>query len=408
MPPPENPPEDAPVILEGQDAIDLWQKGVEDWNKWVTQNPHADVDFSDADFSPYDPVSFIGFHFPNGDISFVGAKFGDGKVNFAGARFGNGDVNFDSATFGKGNISFFLATFGNGDVSFEGATFGKGDVSFKRATFSKGDLSFNHVTFGDGDVNFFKATFGDGDVSFVDATFGKGKVAFRLATFEGRFILLGYKNTEDITDLSFLNCHFKSTITIGAALTCVPDLCGTIVSAHVDLGQLAIIPKTRSREDAGKYRRLKELAEQNRDHEAALRFFAAERRFGRWVKVGNPWRALWSYLSSVLDLLYDGLSNYGQSIGRPCAALFVLIGLSGYLYTTYFELFPHWGDALLLAAAESIPFLTTTAIIPVKTPDKAILDTLGWPFHLWHLAYQIVSFILLFLIGIGLRNRFRL
>ncbi len=39
------------VVLEGQDAIDLWQQGRDAWNAWVAQNPVADIDFSGVDFS---------------------------------------------------------------------------------------------------------------------------------------------------------------------------------------------------------------------------------------------------------------------------------------------------------------------------------------------------------------------
>ena len=426
MPPPEDAPEDAPVILKGKDAIDLWQKGRDAWNKWITQNPHADVDFSDANFSKYGAVFFEGFHFPNGDInfnfatfgdggvsfdfatfgkgdvSFQETKFGDGDVNFVGATFGDGDVSFDRATFGDGYVSFNHAKFGDDNVSFQEATFGDGDVNFIAATFGDGYVSFNLAKFGDGNVNLGFATFGDGDVSFGRARFGKGYVAFDSATFEGRFILVECENTPDIIALSLLNCHFKSAVSIKAALTCVPDLCGTIVSAHVDLDNLHISPNTLSAKDAGKYRRLKELAEQNRDHEAALRFFAAERRCARWASGPEGRKSILSRAKILPELTYDELSNYGQSIGRPVLYLLGLIAVTGTLYWSWADYTHFWG-AFEIALSDSIPFMPFVRQIGPET--DAVLATAPYT---WRVLHHASSFILLFLIGLGLRNRLRL
>ncbi len=60
-------------------------------------------------------------------------------------------------------------------------------------------------------------------------------------------------------------------------------------------------------EDAGRLGRLKEIAEDNKDHEQALYFFGEEMRAKRWQK-NRP------FLASILDFLYDKVSDYGRSV----------------------------------------------------------------------------------------------
>ena len=174
------------------------------------------------------------------------------------------------------------------------------------------------------------------------------------------------------------------------------------MSAHVDLDQLVITPKTRSREDAGKYRRLKELAEQNRDHEAALRFFAAERRCGRWPNGPGGRKSILSRAKILPELTYDELSNYGQSIGRPVLYLLGLIAVTGTLYWSWADYTHFWG-AFEIALSDSIPFMPFVRQIGPET--DAVLATAPYT---WRVLHHASSFILLFLIGLGLRNRLRL
>ncbi|MBT6717366.1 MAG: hypothetical protein HOB18_06995, partial [Nitrospina sp.] len=118
-------------ILKGQAAIDLWLKGKDAWNKWVEENPVADVSFQGVDFSQHrvdDIISFSGFKFPTGIVDFYGATFGKGHVDFFGASFGEGEVWFHKVNFGNGDVNFFNTVFGEGPVSFSEASFGKGEV----------------------------------------------------------------------------------------------------------------------------------------------------------------------------------------------------------------------------------------------------------------------------------------
>lgn len=77
-------------------------------------------------------------------------------------------------------------------------------------------------------------------------------------------------------------------------------------------------------EDGARLRRLKEIAENNRDHRAALRFSAGENRALRWRETG--------WFASVIDMMFSGFSDYGQSIWRPVVALIALALVSAKVY----------------------------------------------------------------------------
>ena len=367
------------VVLEGQDAIDLWQRGRDAWNTWVEENPEADIDFSGVDFSKYGDVSFASFRFPNGKkdfsetvfddgiVGFYEADFGDGDVRFRGATFIASYVSFDGTRFGKGFVSFYRTTFEDCDLGFNNATFDSGIISFNHADFGKSRISFGGTKFGNGAVSFYGATFGGGFVSFDSATFGDGPVNFVGAAFgacnvafeggrfgkgginfnhidlekgsltfnavkfgendisfkdakvNGNLELQCYENTKFIRGLSFHGMRLTGTFYLEGDFTCVPDLRSTALSAHVDLENLRIEAsphELKSPEDdkyakgdpnIARLRRLKELAEQNRHHEAALHFLAMERRVARHAKAMSPGAA-------VLDYIYELVCDYGQSI----------------------------------------------------------------------------------------------
>lgn len=398
-------PEDETVVLKGQAAVNLWLDGKDVWNKWIAENPDAKVDFSRIDFSIYGDVFFAGFHFPTGN----------GGVTFERALFGDGGVNFENAEFGDDGIFFFNASFGKGDIDFSNSTFGSKGVDFSHVKFDGGDVSFSGVSFGKGKIDFSHATCGTGHFAIKECSFGigkdkpkqKGAITFEQIDFGGRFSFQNRKETGNIQLLSFNGCVFKTGVTLAAELTCVPDLRGTIVTAHLDLDALTINAASREAGDAPKYRRLKEMAERNRHHEAALRFFAGERRCMRWARGNTPWQTVWSYLASVLDVIYAGACDYGRSIAWPVGWLGGLISGSTAVLVNCFKI-PLWPDALLMVLTSSIPFLPAGRVSATEHQPAGDLGHLLPYFEFWFLGHQFFSFILLFLIGIGLRNRFRL
>ncbi len=144
--------------LSGDKAIEKWLEGCDKWNKWVSEHPEYNVDFTGVDFSKHrgcENISehkwpFAEFRFPNGKVSFVGATFGEGHVNFIHATFG-GKVIFIRTTLGKGNYNFKKVDFMDRTIFHElqNASVIK-SFTFQFATFEKSleisaDDSFNCV-----------------------------------------------------------------------------------------------------------------------------------------------------------------------------------------------------------------------------------------------------------------------
>jgi uncharacterized protein YjbI with pentapeptide repeats len=380
------------------------------------------VDFSEASFgegrSDFSKAIFV-----EGTVDFSEARFGEGTVDFSETNFGEGTVDFRGANFGKGDVFFISAIFGEGTVDFSRANFGAGGVYFSGANFGAGNVYFNGASFGEGKVNFTRAKFGEGDVDFSKASFGEGLVIFSGASFEGGVVNFSearfgeyvffenilFKGHADFSDLqdcdavklfSFKNVSFEKTFTISGDFGCVVDLVGTKTSHHVDLSGLTcclerqtfwkFFKRASDKNGATRLRRLKELAENNKHHEAGLRFHADEMRAKRWNETG--------YFASWLDMLFSIFSNYGQSIWRPVAGLVLFAFASPFLADILQKIWEFMG----LPIDKEL----------VKTAIRNILSFLpgsrSAEISISSLILQLVAFIFLFLIGLGLRNRFRI
>jgi hypothetical protein len=397
----------------------------------------GDVSFMDAKFREGN-VFFSGAKFGDGNVDFNGAKFGDGDVNFYGTEFGDGDVYFIDVKFGDGDVDFYDAEFGDGNLNVEGASFGKGYVNFERAKFGDGDVYFIDVKFGDGDVDFNYATFGDGDVAFIGGTFIKGNVLFNYATFgEGRLDFhigncgeseVSFENItckarfnlssdSKIQSLSFRGTTFDNTVSISQIdVLSIVDLVNTKLSNQLSLhGLTCKLKLQRNRfgfrvaqniDDIERLTRLKELAETNKHHALALIFHTDEMRANRW-QAGTP------AVSSVMDLAFDLLCKYGRSVMRPFLLLVSTWPLFGLIYATMLSQLHSvkdiWGSVLTFSVMNSIPFLAIG-----RESRNAIKNSLFDGFSHMNWLYLtiglqgVVSVSLLFLIGLGLRNRFRL
>ncbi|WP_417805934.1 pentapeptide repeat-containing protein [Thalassospira lucentensis] len=493
--------------LEGKAALDLWRKGRDAWNLWITQHPgwdinfnridfsaerrsdgnlsfkgyhfgnngldffetrfgNGNVDFSDADFGN-SQVNFVKTTFGNGYVNFSKATFGDGSVNFVKASFGEGDVNFSESTFGKGNANFSQADFGDGSVNFSrtnfggevnfiSTIFGNGEVNFEKATFGGGKIQFMETNFGDGNANFSEATFGDGNVNFFGATlseghlnlekaiFGKGIVVFSHANLtmllfrpnpfgpkaiegEGlsikRLAIFVFPDSSDkLESFGLQGASFGGPLFLSGNLGIVPDLLSTKSSHQVELSELKVKlrrswqrfswpPKlsrvTEDHEDSARLRRLKEIAEANRDHQAALRFSADENRARRWIET--------SWFGSVLDMAFSAFSDYGQNILRPFLALLAIsvasMGLYKIIAAATFAAFwqgPGWGQSALLSISNSLPFLPQSRDFRADALKALYPDDPSLTVDALMITQGTLSFVFLFLIGLGLRNRFRL
>lgn len=385
------------------------------------------VCFTNAEFGT-GKVSFSNDQFGEGSLSFIGTEFGEGDVDFSNANFGDGNVRFANSTFYSGNTDFNRTVFGSGDVTFSNVDFGEGDVGFSKAKFGNGEIDFTKARFGLGQTDFSEAKFSDGNIRFSEVSIRSNSFLFEKNTIKGFAYfndLVGLTSTKLI---SFRHSIFEKSLDFSAKGTgCIPDFTSTKTTNQVVLQDLEY---TLQREgfwfkvqatnigDIARLRRLKEIAENNKDHAAALRFHADEMRAKRWHEMG--------FGASLLDMCFSGLSNYGQSIVRPFAALCTLM-LTMILYVVGFAFplslnpkdYSQWLSNTLnidfstylygfeLAVSSALPFISSSRNIN-KTAGKALIDILPNYFGAISLVYGGLCFLFLFLIGLGLRNRFRI
>lgn len=368
----EQPPQSSNTrtLLKGKEAAKLWHKGIVEWNLWVEENPNADVDFSNFDFSKLRPLcrdgvlSFANFEFPKGNISFAFARFGngdvdfenahfnEGKVDFSGAEFGVGKVNFEFTHFEKGEVSFVNTDFGTGDVIFHCTHFGDGDISFFGSQFGSGNIIFNHSIHGKGSIGFIYTQFGSGNLLFNDVTLKERQLVFKEAQlgdgiYEFKRVFFGLPlnlvdliDTQKVTQLNFQGSIFDGDVDMGSmSLTQPINLIETEFNGKLSLEMLdcqltreALNPKMKFLLKAKDnkvhlcFERLAELAEQHSTPEKFEEYKCKQYRSRRWT-VDNP-------AKSSFDLIFSGIGGYGYDFKRPVVALVVNWFVFSILYFT--------------------------------------------------------------------------
>lgn len=418
---------------------------------------NADVVFSNTNFGSGGHVSFTGAIFGDGDVGFSGAKFGDGNkgfnevqfgsgtVDFSGAEFGDGDVWFDEAHFGDGMVLFTGATFGKGKVDFSGVTIGKGESYFNAITFGDGDVNFAGVNFGEGIVDFSQSIFGDGDISFTmstfskegayffGSTFAKNKVNFTRTNFQGMALFTDLTIIKDIKGFSFKYTSFEGPLDISCAdgeeFPCLIDLTHTKISHHVSVAGLrCILPREENRksrfyregdwatqktaidpEDEDRARRLKALAQDNKDYDKAKEFHIMEMQAAR-KHSKCPISYLWHS-----DFWYEKLSWYGSSIKRPLWGmaglwfiwLFLYMAASAWI-TNKAPLF----QSAIYSFAQMFAFIPSSRGARNDIGDSLFCNipdcTIPEWIYLLTFSQSLLALTLLFLLGLGLRHRYRI
>ncbi|MCM2679618.1 hypothetical protein [Echinimonas agarilytica] len=430
----DNHESDVPT-LEPQAALELWKQGSKVWNDWVAENPIYNIDFSELDFEPCRSV-------PSSSISFDDYRFPKGQVNFTNTHFGDGPTLFNNTSFGEGDVDFSGVFFGRFDLVFTNAKFGKGKIRFLADFGQESDVNFQGTDFGDGETDFSDSVFHAGKVDFSHCYFGKGQVTFNKVKYSHANVLFEkiycaadftMTSPEDLKDLSFRGATLERSLDLKKVSTLsVIDLVGTRISNQLSLFHYTynihrepryrkvytdrqkisyrlkrryLSPlKSRRPYDSEKLNRLKELAEVNKDHGLALRANADEHRVRRWRTMSTA--------HSMLDMLYSGLCDYGQSILRPLLYWWLSIVMFGGVYamlaSTTTSVRQVW-ELMMFSAANSLPFLAQARTARGIGIDTHFVqsDMLAWVIPIV-LFQGVVSVVLVFLLGLGLRNRFRL
>ncbi|MFW5432262.1 MAG: pentapeptide repeat-containing protein [Methylophilaceae bacterium] len=277
---------------------------------------------------------------------FSNATF-EGYAMFGYSTIFKGDVMFDHADF-KGNVEFGHATF-KGDAWFNSATFGstKVDITSPYQNDMVNGASFLCVTF-KSNAMFERATFKD-DAMFSYATF-EGCSLFSNAKFENSslFTKAKFQDSVGFESATFDNVgHFEGAQFLDGKAK-IPSFRGCkIDETRLEFSDDSYFTQADFNEDAIKnISSLKRLADEHGQTDQALNFNAMELRAKRkfesqnlspgkhqdadallellswrvWVGAGNFFKG--KYWFCMFTWLYEVCSDFGRSFTRP---LFLLI-----------------------------------------------------------------------------------
>jgi len=365
----------------------------------------GDVDFSNAKFEG-GIIDFSGVEFSGGFVIFDGALFTSiGTTSFDKVIFSGGNAHFRSTNFSGTYTSFLSAEFSGGMGDFYGAKFGSSRTDFGSTSFIGGNTDFSWSVFDGGSVNFSWADFYGGDTLFDSARFSAGEVGFYGAEFSGGAVsfadaVFGYSLDLESTYFSEVPDFRRTKLTAHL----------TVQGVHVDFqsksaGPHGVFSMAVDEFDADKYRRLKELAVLARDHEGEQEFFAKELKAKRFY--GTTGMALvWSYL-------YEWCSDFGRSTYRPLALLtctWFICGIGYFLAAGIIAGDPTKSllDGFRLSAATLVPFVAVSKSAMTTAQKNLFGDHV--PFGIDAVAFVegILGLAFVFLIGLALRNRFRI
>lgn len=354
------------TLAEQKRWLDLARLGKEAWNTWAEaelKKPADERTAVDLWGQTIDISDFLGFVFSS-DAYFGRAIF-SATADFRGAIFSAG-------------------------AYFGGATF-SADADFGRATFSA-DAYFGGATLK--------------SVWQMDGAKVAGSLKAPSADIQGHahFTAIDFRIPPDLISTAFRQppSFLESTF----RYPCTNRFWG---ECSVEDGE-------------ARFRRLKQLAADSHDHELELRLFAHETKAKRFhsLHAANPlhWPGL------VLNFGYEWVSDFGQSVLRPLGWLLVTVVCALFAYETMTERpdmlgrgLIEFSDAAKVAAVANVfPFagqavigreIMTTGLCPMVEGTPEHLDCLTALYTI-SAVEGVFGLIVLFLIGLGLRNRFRI
>jgi hypothetical protein len=398
------------------------------WNAWRQEFPSKtqesflgerkqlnSADFSDVDFDEELVLDFSEFEF--GDLvnferarasfrlTFARAQFGKG-VKFTGSSWGHG-VNFEKTTW-SGAVDFQAAQFGYGTNFSEVNWVGR--VNFVGAQFA------HHISFKGSrwqDVVDFSAT-EQMETRGIYSSDADYEAAIKWGELRGassdKFGVLDFSNAVFFTRVFFSDRKFISTTKFER--TCfrfAPIFHGCELHQDTSFEGAKFPEPTGSEEAAGAYRTLKLAFSKQQAIREEQRFFRLEMEEETLRETG---------LKRWLFQAYKTFSDYGFSITRPlkygCLSVLTLTAVYGLLSwlgqcalsTDACHFAPQWLEFSLLQT------------LPLPGLDKLseVASEAFWPGGAWWslglsalvIVHKTISLVALFLIGLALRNLFKL
>ena len=350
-----------------------------------------------------------------GHFSMNGGSF-MGYTSFSNLSCHSG-ANFSKATFDAEEVLFNSARFRD-SANFRAAVFAKladfhSAIFFDHATFSEctfnGPCSFYDCTF---KSNFyFRKTTCRGEMNFAKANF-KDFAIFAQTSFADRtnFTRTVFSGKQDTNNpkIDFTDCEFKNTTTFRntSFMRSFPVFSGTIFhpitrfSAENDLWPpKEPHSKEQAKDTCATIRHL--LAKQGLPEDEHF-FFRREMYFAG--RIGSHWQRL-PYL------LFGWLSDYGHSIARPSLFLFGTWLAGAVLFLVAFAWFDVTkGEEWRLVQPFGFSFANMFKFLGFQRSYFGFDFLRELPLWLQFLSavQTILGFVLLFFLGLGLRQRFRL
>ncbi|PRX37757.1 Pentapeptide repeat-containing protein [Meinhardsimonia xiamenensis] len=349
------------------------------------------------------PSRFAGAHFSAASI-FDAAVFLRCS-GFESATF-HGVAKFDCAAFTNG-VSFDKATF-SGDASFSGAAFFlncgfdaavfSGRAVFWDATF-EGQAQFRGTNFG-GDAEFWSSVF-NGGAWFVGAALdATGRFSGAIFRGPALFDQVTFRGDAEFSDGAFEGpTKFTGARFSGAVPTFYNRRFHQDTDITTDKAFWPPVTEENARDSKRAYTRLRQIMAELHKPDAEAFFGRQELRCDEVLDKG---------LSKWVSRAYGMLSDYGFSFTRPALALAGMIGFLWPLYGSWLKHGAGQEGAILsglgLSFANTFPYLGFQRLYF----DVDVIRAFPWWLKLLGGFQTVAGGVLLFLLLLGLRNRFRL
>jgi len=371
-----------PQRLDRDDAIALARQGKDVWNEWAVQNFGAIVDFSNTTLT---------------DISFAEFQF-FGRADFTGATFSH-LANFSRTAF-FGSADFTETKFSIGALFTEAKFLDAAD--FNRASFLLGAF-------------FTGATFSS-EASFVESRFFSG------AYFSGGSFSLGvcfnkayFRRQVDFSDRKFNGPTFFRGVTFSQ----VPLFHGASIHQGTEFENIDdTFTDFQSDGAEQRYRTLK-LAmgqQQARTEEAAfaaLELKARRYRLMREAKTRPFWKRIPLWSECLGYWFWEKCSKSGRGFLRPLTSYLLSWGAFTASYVLPCQGWRgDWWAGIHYAFLKQFPFAAafrggTNHFSNLEQALFAAAPPPGWVTAL-NSAQSLIALTLIFLMGLGIRHKFRL
>lgn len=411
--------------------------------------------FRDANFSA-DGLNFHGKIFTlefmkfKGDSLFelTGSRFNCDQISLVSADIELHSMYWELSTLSADTITFTNTKFEGKYLSFFGTNFNSRQLDLTGCSWSGTELDFKNASFQGDNLNFERNSFNSEFSNFKNATFAAKQVKFDNSKFAGRASFADIKDVRASQEFSFQHCVFENSFDLSSRekFGCVVDLTRTKMSNQFSLEYVkceintstcktfanslvwpikCFVPKkltlglrrfilnrewlskhrVRDERDIERLRRLKQIAGDNKSSRQALYYRVKETQAERW----NPT----SYADLFFEFFFQMLSDYGRSEARVGFWLMVNLGGFAALYAHLAITQTSFWEKLKPALAYSLSHIF--AFIPISRTSREdygnfLFGTGDLPLSIIMIAsaQSLFSVLLLFLLGLSLRNRFKI